>query len=86
MSDNTEQPSGQNLLPSLRPILAKLPWFGDLAPRHREDMLDEVQDLMIAGTTRDIYAELLQRWADVAHGDLKWAKFELLRVSGMLAE
>ncbi len=86
MSDSIEQSSGQNLLPSLQPILAKLPWYGDLAPRHRDDMLDEVQDLMVAGTTRPIYAKLLERWAEVAHSDLKWAKFELLRISGILTE
>ena len=28
-------------LPELEPILAKLPWYGDLMPDHRGEMLGE---------------------------------------------
>lgn len=73
-------------LPELEPILAKLPWYGDLMPDHRGEMLCEVERLMAAGTTRDRYQALLERWADIAHVDLKRAKFELLRASGILHE
>ena len=31
------------------------------------------------------YAALLEIWADVAHADAKWARFSLLRESGLLA-
>lgn len=90
MTNSTAQPDGQpeshGPLPELEPILTKLPWYGDLAPVHRGEMLGEVQELMQAGTTREIYADLLERWADVAHGDLKRAKFELLRNSGILSQ
>jgi len=64
--------------PELEPILAKLPWCGE--------MLAAVEALMSARTTRDHYEELLERWADIAPIDLKRAKFELFRASGILRE
>ena len=76
--------AGEGRLPELEPILVKLPWYGDLVPDHRGEMLNEVELMMTAGTTRDVYEKLLRRWAEVAHVDLKRAKFELLRASGIL--
>ncbi|HJM75285.1 MAG TPA: hypothetical protein QGI71_05415 [Dehalococcoidia bacterium] len=90
MSTDSAQPDGTpglvGPLPELEPILDKLPWYGDLQPGHRGEMLGEVEELMAAGTTRDLYEELLERWADIAHIDLKRARFELLRASGILRE
>ncbi len=86
MSDSAEQSNGKSRLPALQSVLAKLPWYDDLAPPHRGEMLEEVTLLMVAGTTRDIYAQSLERWAEVAHVDMKWARFALLRASGTLTE
>lgn len=86
MSNSSAQPAGDGNLPELEPILTKLPWYGDLVPAHRGEMLGEVQKLMVTGTTRDIYAELLERWSEIAHVDLKRSKFELLRSCGILRQ
>lgn len=72
-------------LPPLDDVLGKLPWFEDLSVRHRRELLHEVQSHLSETTTREQYAVLLGHWAEVAHYDVKWSRFELLRESGLLA-
>ena len=73
------------VLPPLEDVLGKLPWYVDLTQQHRGDLLFEVQSRLGGNASREEYAELLEQWALVAHRDAKWARFELLRESGLLA-
>ena len=72
-------------LPPISDLLGKLPWFRDLSVSHRREMVEQVASRMTDETTREQYASLLEDWADVAHTDQKWSRFELLRESGLLA-
>lgn len=72
-------------VPSITELLNRLPWFRDLTAQHRREMVEQVTARMTDMLTRDQYADLLEAWAIVAHGDQKWARFELLRESGLLA-
>lgn len=72
-------------LAPLEDVLGKLPWFGDLSARHRDELLSDVQAHLNDSTTREAYAALLEKWARIAHRDAKWNRFELLRESGLLA-
>lgn len=71
--------------PPVIDLLTKLPWFRDLTEEHRSQMVAEITSTMRHATTREQYATLLEIWADVAHADAKWARFALLRESGLLA-
>ncbi len=71
-------------LPELREVLQRLPWFRDLSREHRTEMLSEIVERLILEASREEFTELLQRWALVAHSDVKWSRFELLRESGLL--
>ena len=73
------------VLPPLEDVLGKLPWYADLTQQHRGDLLAEVQSRLGDNASREEYAGLLEQWALVAHVDAKWARFELLRESGLLA-
>lgn len=72
-------------IPPLEDVLGKLPWFAELTARHQHDLIDEVARHLSQETTRDDYASLLERWCGIAHGDVKWSRFDLLRESGLLA-
>ena len=69
----------------LQDVLGKLPWFDELTAVHRRELLFAVQTHLQADTSRGEYAQLLEHWATVAHGDAKWRRLELLRQSGLLA-
>jgi hypothetical protein len=58
-------------------VLGKLPWYGNLTALHRDQLMAEVSALMEEGSTRAGYAALLERWSVAAHGDEKWARYEL---------
>ena len=66
-------------------LLARLPWFRDLSADHRRELVEQVQARMALETSRDHYAALLGRWSEVAHVDQKWARYKLLRESGLLS-
>lgn len=72
-------------IPSVTELLDRLPWFRDLTAEHRREMVEQVNARMGVDTTREHYATLLERWSAVAHTDQKWARFEILRESGILA-
>ncbi|HJM89367.1 MAG TPA: hypothetical protein QF624_07035 [Dehalococcoidia bacterium] len=67
----------------LERVLGKLPWYGNLTSLHRDHLMAEVAALMDEGSTRAGYAALLERWSVAAHSDEKWARYELLRASGI---
>ena len=67
----------------LSDVLERLPWFGDLTFEHRTQMLAEVAARLDDGS-RDEFTALLARWAAVSYEDIKWARLELLRQSGLL--
>jgi hypothetical protein len=71
--------------PEVTELLARLPWFRDLSKDHRRQMIEQITQSMDAATSRDEYTTLLEQWAVVAHIDQKWARFELLRESGLLS-
>ncbi|MSP21916.1 MAG: hypothetical protein EXR66_02675 [Dehalococcoidia bacterium] len=66
-------------------LLGKLPWFRDLTADHRREMVEQIDARMTIETSREHYAALLESWAEVAHVDQKWARYELLRESGLLS-
>ena len=68
----------------LTEILGRLPWFRDLAHQHREQMLAEVAARLAVEGSREEFTALLLRWSGVAHVDVKWARLQLLRQSGLL--
>ena len=69
----------------LQDVLGKLAWFDELTAVHRHELLCDVQASLQADTSRGEYAQLLERWAVVAHDDAKRKRLELLRQSGLLA-
>jgi len=71
-------------VPPLSDVLGRLPWYGQLTEEHRSDMLAEFSDQLLMNTSRDEFTRRLRAWADVAHFDAKWSRFELLRESGLL--
>ena len=71
-------------LPPLTDVLGRLPWFVDLTREHRAAMLAEVAQRLVVEGSRDEFTALLARWAEVAHRDVKWARLELLKQSGLL--
>ena len=70
--------------PTVDELLGRLPWFRDLTPPHRREMIEEINARMALSTTREYYADLLEKWAGYAHIDQKWARFEILREAGLL--
>jgi hypothetical protein len=70
--------------PTIPELLGRLPWFRDLTSAHRREMVEQINARMTQDTSREHYAALLERWSEVAHVDQKWARFELLRESGLL--
>ena len=66
-----------------RDELKKLLWFYDLTPVHRQQMEDEMQDLLPTGITREEYTERLLIWTHTAHEDVQ-GRLELLRSSGLI--
>ena len=74
----------QRDLPELREVLQRLAWFRDLSRGHRTDMLTEVVECLVVDASKADFTALLDRWAQVAHADVKWSRFELLRESGLL--
>lgn len=71
--------------PEVTELLSRLPWFRDLSRDHRRQMIEQITLSMDAAKSRDEYTALLEEWAVVAHIDQKWARFELLRESGLLS-
>lgn len=71
--------------PPIDELLGRLPWFRELSASHRREMIEEITSQMGQETTREHYASLLEKWADRAHVDQKWARFEVLREAGLLA-
>ncbi len=71
--------------PPIDELLARLPWFRELTIQHRREMVDEISARMTYETTREHYAALLEKWAELAHVDQKWARFEVLREAGLLS-
>jgi hypothetical protein len=71
--------------PTIPELLGRLPWFRDLNAEHRREMVEQVQARMALETSREHYAALLVRWSEVAHIDQKWARYKLLRESGLLS-
>lgn len=71
--------------PTIPQLLSRLPWFRDLTAEHRREMVEQVSARMQLETSREHYAALLESWCEVAHRDQKWARFELLRESGLLS-
>ncbi len=70
--------------PTVDELLSRLPWFRDLTAPHRREMVEEINTRMAQETSRELYAELLDKWAERAHTDQKWARFEILREAGLL--
>ena len=70
--------------PDLGGVLKRLPWFRDLSREHREEMVAEFVDRLVVNASRDEFTALLLAWSEVAHNDLKWSRFTLLRESGLL--
>lgn len=70
--------------PTVSELLGRLPWFRDLTAEHRREMVEQIDARMTLETSREHYASLLESWAQIAHVDQKWARFELLRESGIL--
>jgi hypothetical protein len=71
--------------PPLDELLDRLPWFRDLTAPHRREMVDEISARMAQETSREYFASVLQRWAECAHIDQKWARFQVLREAGLLS-
>ncbi|MEI6136886.1 MAG: hypothetical protein WCQ48_05655 [Chloroflexota bacterium] len=70
--------------PPLVDVLGRLPWFRDLSREHRAQMIDQVTGRLTLDASREEFTALLLEWAQVAHDDTKWARFSLLRDSGLL--
>lgn len=70
---------------SVEDLLNKLPWRRDLSLIHRHQMLGEIVSTMGFVTSRESYAVILNKWAQVAHEDLKKARLQLLRTNGLLS-
>ena len=70
--------------PPLVDVLGRLPWFRDLSRGHRTQMLDEIAARLVVDSSREEFSAMLLEWAKIAHSDTKWARLELLRVSGLL--
>ena len=47
-------------------------------------MIDQVTGRLTLDASREEFTALLLEWAQVAHDDTKWARFSLLRDSGLL--
>src|SRR5690606_39176483 len=71
-------------LPPLDDVLGRLPWFSDLSQDHRGELLAEIARRLAVETSRAEFTALLLQWADVAHIDAQWRRFEQLRQSGIL--
>jgi len=71
-------------LPELSEVLQRLPWFGELTHEHRADMLSEVLERLVVDASSEEFTALLLSWSEVAHRDVKWSRFALLRESGLL--
>jgi hypothetical protein len=71
-------------VPPLSDVLGRLPWYPQLTEEHRSDMLAEFSDQLLMNTSRDEFTRRLRAWADVAHFDAKWSRFQLLQESGLL--
>lgn len=71
-------------VPPLTDVLGRLPWYPQLTEKHRADMLAEFSDQLLMNTSRDEFTRRLRAWADIAHFDAKWSRFQLLRESGLL--
>jgi hypothetical protein len=72
------------LHPRLDEMLQRLPWFRDLTREHRSDLLAEVVDQLVVDASSEEFTALLVAWSAIAHRDLKWSRFALLRESGLL--
>ncbi len=70
--------------PPIDELLGRLPWFRELTSAHRREMVEEISSRMTHETSREHYAAMLQKWAERAHIDQKWARFEVLREAGLL--
>ncbi len=70
--------------PPITELLGRLPWFRELSGSHRREMVEEINARMTLETSREHYAAVLEKWAEVAHADQKWARFEVLREAGLL--
>ena len=71
-------------VPPLSDVLGRLPWYAQLTEEHRADMLSEFSEQLLLSTSRDEFTRRLRAWADIAHLDAKWSRFQLLRESGLL--
>ena len=71
-------------MPPLSDVLGRLPWYAQLSEEHRTDMLAEFSDQLLMNTSRNEFTRRLRAWADIAHFDAKWSRFQLLQESGLL--
>ena len=71
-------------MPPLSDVLGRLPWYAQLSEAHRADMLAEFSDQLLMNTSRNEFTRRLRAWADIAHFDAKWSRFQLLQQSGLL--
>lgn len=71
-------------MPSLTDLLSRLPWFSDLNDFHRRQMITEVSARIVQEVGDDSFRELLAYWEHIAHTDAKWARYALLKESGLL--
>ena len=66
--------------------LEQLPWYKDLILVNRErmvaEMLVRITDPILG--TQEEYVGALLWWRDVAHTDVKWARFDSLKDVGEL--
>lgn len=66
--------------------LEKLPWYKDLILDNRErmvaEMLVRIQDDELS--TQEAYVEALLFWRGIAHTDVKWSRFDMLKDVGEL--
>lgn len=71
-------------VPPLSDVLGRLSRYAQLTEEHRADMLAEFSDQLLMNTSREEFTRRLRAWADIAHFDAKWSRFQLLRESGLL--
>jgi hypothetical protein len=70
---------------SLPDILDRLPWFEDLTEEHQAELLNITADHIAVGSPLSEFVDVLLHWSEVAHADAKWARFDMLRETGILS-
>ena len=70
---------------SLPDILDRLPWFDDLTEDHQVELMNVTADHIAIGSPLSEFVDVLLHWSEVARGDAKWSRLDVLRETGILS-